>query len=114
MDLNLYCQRVNGAIEVLATYENKEDFLKYLKEAVDRNAKFGSFEDADRVVILFAEGAWVGKKQVKILKRALRHFDEVYLCNEIFDALEEIDESVKAVSLSNIVAPITDLSEYNI
>ncbi len=45
-------------------------------------------------------GFWLDKKYGKLVKRALRNFDEVGISNEIFEALEELlDEDYDAFAL---------------
>lgn len=45
-------------------------------------------------------GFWFAEKYGKLIKRALRHFDEVGISNEIFESLEELlDEGCDAFAL---------------
>ena len=115
MDLNVYARYASVGVKVIGTFPNKEDFEKYVREAVEGRSQNEEYANSCKVITIFAEGRSIARSQVKILKRALRHFDEVYLCNELFELLEELDSDVDCISLSPACSAVcTDLSNYRI
>lgn len=114
MDLIVYCRKEDGEALALASFKGKEDFEKYLGEALARRSSFGASNGADKIVALFSQGASVATRQVRALKRALRQFDEVYLCNEIVEALDEVEDDTVSVSLSESPTAIVDISVYDV
>lgn len=101
----------NGKI-VETELGDKTDFEKYVSEAYSLRKNAGRLADYDEIVKLLANGCTVKKTDYAILKRSLRHYDEVYLCNEIFDLLEET-ESVEITLADKFVIP-TDLSKFEV
>ena len=115
MDLVLYARMPSNEVLEIARYDGLENFQECLKEAIDRKATFGSSEDVDKVVDLFSKGASVSRKQIRTLKAAFRNFDEVYLCNEIVEALGEVPREAICMSLSNECSlDCVDLDEYDV
>ena len=114
MDLKLYARFRDGIKEV-ASFPNKELFEKYLSEAVERHRAFGNFEDRDKVMALFMNGISITASEKWIMMCALRNFDEVYLCNELYDALDTLAEDALAFSLSSECPLVcTILNDYSI
>ncbi len=113
MDVNLTVQDKSGKTYVYQTFDNMEFFKSAVEKTYERRNHFGKLSDSDRVVSIFSKGATVKKEDFAVLKRALRHYDEVYLCNEIFEAIEEMPKDVVYLSLGNIENSV-DLSFFNI
>ncbi len=110
MLLVLKIKHSDGSVEEV-TLGNDDLFQKYVAEAVARRVLKNHTTDADAVLTHFAMGESVEKKDFRILKRALRHFDEVYLCNEILELLEETDGVMVTVGEDfSIVADFSNLS----
>lgn len=91
---------------------DKANFEKYVLETYSRRKTANKLEDYDEIVRLLANGCTIKRANYSILKRSLRHYDEVYLCNEIFDILEE-SESVEITLADNFETP-TDLSKFKV
>ena len=106
MDVVLSVQDKSKKISVYQTFDDKEAFLSYVEKTYALREKDGKIEDYDKIVTLFAKGGTIKKSDFAILKRALRHYDEVYLCNELYDALEEIPSDIELLSLEKISAPL--------
>lgn len=101
----------NGKI-VETELGDKADFEKYVDQAYSLRKNAGRLADYDEIVKLLANGCTVKKSDYAILKRSLRHYDEVYLCNEIFDLLEET-RSVEITLADKFDFP-TDLSKFEV
>lgn len=101
----------NGSI-VETELGDKANFEKYVLEAYSRRKTVNKLADHDEIVKLLANGCTIKKADYSILKRSLRHYDEVYLCNEIFDILEE-SESVEITLADKFEFP-TDLSKFKV
>ena len=115
MELVLYARMPSGDVIDVAKYDGAEKFQKYSKEAIALNASFNATTDVDKVMTLFAGGASVSRKQIRKLRSVFRNFDEVYLCNEIADALGEVPRDAICVSLSSECSTdCVDLDNYDV
>lgn len=113
MNVELTVQDKSGKVYVYQTFENKELFVGAVADAYDLHAQFGKIADKDEVVSLFSKGATIKKADFNILRRSLRHYDEVYLCNEFCDILEEIPNDIILLTVGKIGKAV-DLSGYKI
>ncbi len=84
--------------------EETGEYAKQVKEGVLRaktSAEESKRNAGDVMEAFVLTNAYFLAKQGKMLLRALRHFDEVGLSNDIHAALEEaLDEGAEAVALS--------------
>lgn len=110
--MDLVVKAKNGTHVEETAFDDKEFFLSAVSKAYDRRLLRDHVEDADKIVKLFAFGATIAKKDFGKLKRALRRYDEVYLCNELFDLLEESE--CDYITLGEDFGVPIDLSEYNV
>lgn len=110
--MDLVAKTKSGSKTQETIFEDKEFFLSAVSKAYDRRLARNHVEDADKIVKLFAFGATIAKKDLGKLKRALRRYDEVYLCNELFDLLEECE--CDYITLGEDFGVPTDLSGYNV
>ena len=110
MDLVVKTKK-NGSVEE-ARFDDKEFFISAVEKAYKRREDRNHVEDADRIVKAFASGITVKRKDFGILKRALRRYDEVYLCNELFDLIEESDAEYITVG-DEFLTPF-DFSEMSV
>ncbi len=91
-----------------AQFASFDDFSDYASQVVKsaENKKRTAAMDSVRNAAIVMEDFVLGKKSYdkqygKLVKRALRHFDEVGLSNDIFDSLEELlDEGCDAFALA--------------
>lgn len=109
--LTLKEKLLNGKI-IETELGDKSDFEKYVNEAYYLRKNDGRLANYDEIVKLLANGCTVKKSDYPILKRSLRHYDEVYLCNEIFDIIDE-SESVEITLADSFTSP-TDLSKFKV
>lgn len=88
-----------------ATFGNSLDYGSQIENAA-KIKKNTAAQEATRNAAIVMESFVLAKKQFgakygKLVKRALRHFDEVGISNEIFDSLEELlDEGCDAFALA--------------
>lgn len=113
MDVVLTVQDKSNKIFVYESFEDNEFFLSAIENAYRNREEDGRIADHDKVVSLFANGGTIKKADFPLLIRSLRHYDEVYLCNELHDALEEIPSNVELLSLEKIGSPL-DLSHFKV
>lgn len=113
MDLCLRAQDKGGKIFVYKTFQDKEFFIEAVEKTYARRIRLQTLADKDKIVSLFSKGATIQRKDFGILMRALRNLDEVYLCNELCVAIEELDSNIDFISLENIDNPI-DLTNYEV
>ena len=116
---------LNGKREEYISFSCKRDFRLEAVRAAEAKESEGQTEEirnAARVFRAFvADKTIVGKADFKRVMRALRHFDEVGLSNELYGALEEINDagSFEAVVFAEEGEDLTeaverDLSAYKI
>lgn len=113
MDVVLTVQDKSKKIFVYQTFDDKEFFIKAVETAYARRDEEGRIGDHDKIVALFAKGGTIKKADFALLRRALRHYDEVYLCNELHSALEELPSNVELLTLEKIDTPL-DLGCYKV
>lgn len=95
----------DGEWRQFATFDDDSDFASQVKEAA-KIKKNTALTDSARNAATVMEGFVLSKKSYgekygKLVKRALRHFDEVGLSNDIFDSLEELlDEGCDGFALA--------------
>lgn len=113
MELIIKVQNNSGKVFEYQSFDDKEMFLSSVAKTYQRKEKFNCLGNPDKVLDIFAKGCTIKKENINILRRALRHYDEVYLCNEIYDALEELPTDIVLLSIGEIENP-TDISCYEI
>lgn len=113
MNVELTVQDKSGKIYVYQTFEDKEFFIDAVEKTYARRVRFGTLSDKDKIISLFSKGATIQQADFDNLARALRHYDEVYLCNELCEAIEEIPSEIVLLTMGNIEKPV-DLSCYEI
>jgi|GEM_PF-4239585 len=114
MDLKVYIRR-GDTVSELASFEDKELFVSAFKEINSLRVNDGISDDADKVIFKFIDGVSFAKSDIKLLKRALRRFDEVYLCNELFDLIDGIEGDYFCISLNEQCSKnCFDFSAYKI
>ncbi|MBQ8394659.1 MAG: hypothetical protein IJX49_03720 [Clostridia bacterium] len=88
-----------------AAFDDSADFASQVRKSAEIK-KNTSLTDSARNAAIVMEGFVLSKKSYgeqygKLVKRALRHFDEVGLSNDIYDSLEELlDEGCDAFALA--------------
>lgn len=87
-----------------ASFDGAEAYASQVEKAVKSRKETGKTEQIVNSAIVMEGfvlgGFWFGAKYGKLVKRALRHFDEVGISNEIFEALEELlDEDCDGFAL---------------
>ena len=94
----LYAQ-IDGKWSVSAEYDNKEGFLAAIDRYFSMKQDEGeALNECDAVLALLAKPTVVARKKFGLVKRALRHFDEIGICSELVDAIEAAkDEDAQAV-----------------
>lgn len=122
-EYKIYADRGDGTKEY-AGFEYDGDYVAEILRAVGAKACDGTTENqnAAKVVRAFvAEKIVVKRTDFKRVMRALRHFDEVGLSNELYDVLEELsDESdvarIAFAAANENVSEFTEaeLSEFEI
>ncbi|MBE7084485.1 MAG: hypothetical protein E7368_00335 [Clostridiales bacterium] len=88
-----------------ARFVDKRNYAQLIATAVEDRLKNGKTEEMkNSATVMHAfvlEGKYFAQKDGKVIKRALRHFDEVGLSNDIFEALESLlDEGCTAFALA--------------
>lgn len=101
MDLELKVQDKSGKVYVYQTFEDKEFFIEAVQKTYERRVRFGSLGDNDKIVSAFSKGATFKQADFDDLLRALRHYDEVYLCNELYEAIEGMGQDIVLLSVGN-------------
>jgi len=95
----LYAQ-IEGEWNISADYDNREGFLA----AIDRyfgmkQAEGKTLDECDTVLALLKQPTVVARKKFGLVKRALRHFDEIGICSELVEAIDAAkDEGAEAVA----------------
>ena len=95
----LYAQ-INGAWSAVADYEDKEGYLA----AIDRyfalkRAEGKALDDCDAVLALLKQPTVVARKKFGLVKRALRHFDEIGISSELVETIDAAkEEGAEAVA----------------
>lgn len=105
---------IDGAWQEYASFKDKKDYAQRVAQAAEmkiQTAKTEAEKNAAIVMKAFVLGnEYYAEKYGKIIKRALRHFDEVGLSNDIFDELEGLlDEGCDAFALAK---DTEDISTY--
>ncbi len=114
-----------GNWEEYASFSDGGDFRGEAIRAAEAKTSEGQTEENKNAAKVFrafvAEKTIVVRADFKRLMRALRHFDEVGLSNDIYGAIEEINdgEDVQAVAFAGTEEGLTgaverDLSAYKI
>ena len=109
---------LNGVWEEVASFKDRHGYAKQMENAVGIKKKEGK-TDSVRNAAVVAEGFvlgryYYGKEYGKLVMRALRHFDEVGLSNDIQAALEELlDEGCDAFALVNAEEKISSYAQGN-
>lgn len=111
MELVIKVQDKSGHIYDYQSFDDKEMFLTSVSKTYQRRERFNNLGNPDKVLDIFAKGCTIKSQDFDILARALRHYDEVYLCNEIYDAMEELPSDIVFLSIGEIKTP-TDISGY--
>ena len=95
----LYAQ-IEGEWAAYADYDGKEGFLAAIDRYFAMKSAEGKAEDACDVVLgLLKQPTVVARKKFGLVKRALRHFDEIGICSELVDAIDAAkDEGAEAVA----------------
>lgn len=96
---------IDGEWRQFATFDDCADYAFQVKAAAEIKQNT-ALMDSVRNAATVMEGFVLGKKRYaakygKLIKRALRHFDEVGLSNDIYDSLEELlDEGCEYFALA--------------
>lgn len=95
----LYAQ-LEGEWAAYADYDDKEGFLAAIDRYFGMKRAEGKAEDACDVVLgLLKQPTVVARKKFGLVKRALRHFDEIGICSELVEAIDAAkDEGAEAVA----------------
>ena len=82
-----------------ASFKDRRDYRALVEKAAENKQKEGKTEEVKNAAALMRTFVLDGKafsiSEKKSVSRALRHFDEVGLSNDIFDVLEEMDGSAE-------------------
>ena len=105
---------IDGNWQQYATFTDKRNYAERIAQTAElkrQNAKTDAEKNAATVMQAFVLGnEYYAAKYGKVVKRALRHFDEVGLSNDIFDELETLlDEGCEAFALAK---DVEDISAY--
>ena len=94
----LYAQ-LDGAWQAYAEYADKESYLAAIARYFDmKKAEGKPLDDCDKVLALMTGVAVVSRKKFGLVKRALRHYDEIGISAELVDAIDAAkDEGAEAV-----------------
>lgn len=112
MNLVLKILDNNDKIQNLVSFDNKELFLSASAKKYQAKLFNNQLDNADKIIKILAEGATISKKDFPVLLRALRHYDEVYLCNELHEVIEEL--SCKALTIGDTISAPVDINKYHI
>ena len=95
----------DGKWAQFATFEDFSDYASQVAKSAEIKKKTASMDSVRNAAVVM-EGFVLAQRSYdkqygKLVKRALRHFDEVGLSNDIFDSLEELlDEGCDAFALA--------------
>lgn len=88
---------LNGKKEEYIAFSCKRDFRSEAVRAAEAKDAEGQTEENRNAAKVFrafvADKTIAGKADFKRVMRALRHFDEIGISNELYDALEEINDA---------------------
>lgn len=108
-----------NSIEEYASFED-DGYSDQILNKIEKRKCERLYSNVDYVMEnVFANKQGVAKKYLKTAMRALRHFDEVGLSNDIYDVLEEINDDgsydgVLFDEYQNIDGHLIDLEGYSI
>lgn len=90
-----------GQWEVFESFKDRRGYAEQVKIAAEKKQS-GDLEtqkNAAKVMLDFVCGKkWFGAEYQKLVMRALRHFDEVGLSNDIYETLENLDGEAFALA----------------
>ncbi len=114
MEYKIYASS-RGEICEYASFED-DGYAEQILAKIEKRRLDGRCDNADVVMErVFAKKQGILKKDFKTAMRALRHFDEVGLSNDVYSVLEEIndDGSFDAVFLDNFDDPTSHIVSLN-
>ncbi len=109
----------SGNIDEYAVFDD-DGYSEQILKKIEKRRLENKCDNVDYIMEeVFAKKQGVAKKNFKTALRALRHFDEVGLSNDIYDVLEEIadDGGYDAVifdNYENFEEHLIDLDGYSI
>lgn len=115
-EFRIYADYGSGA-EEYASFEYDGDYAAESIEAAEAKSADGQSTETVNAAKVFrafvAEKTIVKKADFKLVMRALRHFDEVGLSNDIYDVLEELsdDSSVLCAAFARAEENVGEFSE---
>ena len=111
-DFVLYA-KMDGDWDEYAVYGDRERFEAAIDAYFARKAAEGRPQDAADVVLgLMKVPTVVERKKMGLVKRALRHYDEIGICSELVEAIEQAkDEGAEAVGWG--AADMQEVSPYD-
>jgi hypothetical protein len=88
-DFVLYA-KIDGDWAVSATFADKEAYTAAINRYFGmKKAEGKSLDDCDTVLALFTEACVVERKRFGLVKRALRHYDEIGISNDLVEAIDQ-------------------------
>lgn len=114
MEYKIYASS-SGEICEYASFEN-DGYVEQILAKIEKRRLDGRCDNADVVMErVFAKKQGILKKDFKTAMRALRHFDEVGLSNDVYSVLEEIndDGSFDAVFFDDFDDPTSHIVSLN-
>jgi len=100
----------------LCELDGKQAFFEQLNAHVFRKVASSHAGNAEKVLLTLLKNAIVDAQSARVLMRALRHADEVGLCNDIYDAVEcALDEGETALCWGDLTRLVKhDLTKMEI
>ncbi|MBE7078569.1 MAG: hypothetical protein E7380_01765 [Clostridiales bacterium] len=107
---------IDGEWSAYASFKDSSDFASQVRAATDLQKRAGKTQQIKNAAIVLnafvLDGNYYDERFGKLVKRALRNFDEVGLCNDIFDALEELlDEGCEKFALAKSETALSQATE---
>lgn len=108
--------KMNGKWTEYASFKDRNGYADRVRAVAaekKETAKTDEVKNAATVMEGFVlESCFYGKEYGKLLLRALRHFDEVGISNDVCEALEEaLDEGYEAFALASSEESISTYTE---
>lgn len=99
----------------VATYADREGYFAAINRYFGLKAADGKSQDAPDVVLgLLMQPTVVARGRFGLLKRALRHFDEIGISSELVDAIDEVKgEGAQAVGWGATAEELANMAPYD-
>lgn len=96
----------DGRVEAQPLWQEREAFVGDIERYLAAKQGEGrALTPADTVLALFAQTVVAARNKFGLIKRALRHFDEIGICSDVVDAIEQAaDEGAIRIGWGNWTA----------